>query len=72
MLVECAVCPLAVEVGQERVVRAGAGDQDVVDRRRQFLEEPLQPVEVGGIEGRGVLRAEFGRGLLEPVRDCGR
>jgi hypothetical protein len=65
--VEIAVRLLAVEVGQGRVVGAGAGDQHVVDRRGQLVEEPLEPVEVGGIEGHGALRAEFGRGPLEAL-----
>ena len=42
-----------VEVLQERVVRAGAGDEDVVDRPWELLEEALEAVEVGDVEGRG-------------------
>ena len=67
MRVEIPVGPLAVEVGEASIVRAGAGDQHVVDRRGQLLEERLQLAEVGGVEGRGALRAEFHGCLLEPV-----
>jgi hypothetical protein len=42
---------LQVEGGQGRVVGAGAGDQQVVYRGSQGVEEPLEPVEVGGVEG---------------------
>jgi hypothetical protein len=39
----------------------------VVDWCGQLVEEPLEPVEIGGVEGCGVLRAEFQRRLVEPV-----
>src|SRR5260370_42500265 len=39
----------------------------MVDRRWQAAEEPLQGSRVLGVEGRGTLRAEFQRRLLEPV-----
>src|SRR5262249_40618241 len=42
MRIEIAVRALAVEVGQGRVVRAGAGDHHVVDLLRQALEEPVE------------------------------
>jgi hypothetical protein len=49
--VDVAACLLEVELGQRRVAGAGAGDQQVVDGRGQRVEEPLEPVEVGGVEG---------------------
>jgi len=39
----------------------------MVDRSRQALEEPRQGSGVGGVEGRGALRANFQRRLLEPA-----
>ena len=56
-----------VELRQRRVVRAGAGDQHVVDRRGQPVEERPEPFEVGGIEGRDARRADLGRGALEAL-----
>jgi hypothetical protein len=56
-----------IELGQRRVVGAGARDQHVIDRRAQLAEEPLQPVEVGGVEG-GHRRLELGPDAAEPVR----
>ncbi len=49
--VEVAAGRLQVEGGQGRPGGAGAGDQQVVDRGGQGVEEPLEPVEVGGVEG---------------------
>jgi len=69
--VEGAVRPLAVQLGQRRLVRAGAGDHHVVDRRGQPGEEPLERGWVGGVEGRGAAGADFGRGLLQPIRAPG-
>src|SRR4030088_2732411 len=39
----------------------------MVDRCWQVPEEPLQGSRVVGVEGRGALRAEFHRRLLQPV-----
>ena len=39
----------------------------MVDRRGQLVEELLEPVEVGGVEGRRAPRAELGRGALEAL-----
>ena len=72
MRVEIAVCLLAVQVGQTRIVRPGAGDQHVVYRSRQLLEEPLQLAEVGSVKGRGALRAEFDGRLRRAGRSFGR
>ena len=41
-----------VEVREWRVVGTAAREQQVVDRRRQLVEEPTEPVEVEGVEGR--------------------
>ena len=60
--VEVAVRPLAVQVGQGRVVRARARDQHVVDRRWQAAEEPVKGGRVCGVEGRGADSAGLGRG----------
>src|SRR5512133_631664 len=56
-----------VELRKRRIVRTWAGDHHVVDWCRQFIEEPLQPVEVGGIE-RGDARPKFETGLVQAVR----
>ena len=40
-----------VEVGERQVVGAWTGDQHVIDGRRQLVEKPLKPVEVGRVEG---------------------
>jgi hypothetical protein len=57
-----------VDVGEPRVVRATGGDQDVVDRGRQLVEEPLEALEVGGVERRTAQRTEFVRGVLDAFR----
>jgi hypothetical protein len=49
MLVEIAVRPLAVQVGQPRVVRTGARDQHVVDRPWQVAEEPVEGGRISGM-----------------------
>jgi hypothetical protein len=67
VLVEIAVCPLAVEVGQLRVVRAASRDHHVVDPHRQVLEEPIESGRIGGVEGRDLQRTEFRRGSLETL-----
>jgi hypothetical protein len=71
MIVEIPVRPVAVQVGQRRVVRAGARHHHVVDRGRQVGEEPVEGVRVGGVERRGAARAEFGRGPLQAVGVAG-
>jgi hypothetical protein len=48
----------------------GAGDQQVVDGRGQRVEEPLEPVEVGGVEG-GDAGPEFEAGAVQAVRVAG-
>ena len=67
MRIEIAVRTLAVEGGQGRIVRAGARDHHVADRPGKVSEEPVEGGRVGGVEGRGALRAQFQRRLLEPV-----
>ena len=58
---------ICVHLEQRDIVRAAGRDHHMVDRRRQVLAEPLQGSHVVGVEGRGALRAEFQRRLLEPV-----
>ena len=53
MGVDVAACLFDVELRQQRVVGTGARDQHVVDRPGQVVEEPPEPREVGGVEGRG-------------------
>jgi hypothetical protein len=67
VMVVIEVGSVAVQLGQRRVVRAGAGDQHVVDRPRQVAEEPGERGRVGGVERGGVARADVGRGLLQAV-----
>ena len=59
--------PVVLQLGQRRVVRAGAGDQHVVDRSRQAAEEAAERGLVGGVKRRGIARADLGRGLLQAV-----
>ena len=69
MGVDVAACRGEVELGQRRVVGTGAGDQQVVDGRGQRVEEPLKPVEVGGVEGGDARpRAQGRRGAGGPDR----
>ena len=57
-----------VDVGQPRVVRAAGGDHDVVDRRRQLVEEALEALEVGGVKRRAAERAELACGVRQTFR----
>ena len=52
MLVGRALRRFDVELGQRRVVRPAGGDHDVVDGRRQRVEERRQRVGIRGVEGR--------------------
>ena len=65
MGLDVAACRVEVELRERRVVRTGTGDEHVVDRRRQLVEERSEPFEVRGVEGRDA-RADLGRGVLEP------
>jgi len=60
MRIEIAVRPLAVDVGQGRVVRTGAGDHHVVDRLGQVGKEPVECGRIGDVEGRSLPRADLG------------
>ena len=60
-----------VDVGQPRVVRAAGSGQDVVDRRWQLVEEPIEALEVGGVKRRNAQRAKFACGALEAFRVAG-
>src|SRR5215468_12641933 len=65
MLVEIAVCPLAVEIGQARVVWTAGRDHHMVDPLREVLEKPIESDRVCGVEGCAAQGTEFGRGPLE-------
>ena len=67
MLVDLAVRLLEVHVGQARVIRPAGGDEDVVDRFRQGLEEPREAIRIGGVEGSAAQGAELARGVLQAV-----
>jgi hypothetical protein len=41
-----------LEFRQRRLVGTGTGDQHVVDRCREFVEESFELIEVGGVERR--------------------
>ena len=68
VLVDVAARLREVDVGQPRVVGAAATDHDVVDRRRQLVEEPIEALEVGSVERRTAQRAELACGMLEAFR----
>ena len=51
MRLQVATRLIDVELGERHVVGTGTGDEHVVDRGRQLVEEPAEPVEVGGVEG---------------------
>jgi hypothetical protein len=67
MRVDVAASLLDVELRKRRVVGTGARDQHVVNRRVQLVEEPLEPVEVGGVEG-GDAGPELEADALQAVR----
>ena len=58
---------IRVHLEQGHVARAGAGDQHVVDRVRQLVEESLQRGRIGGVEGGGAPRADVARRPLEAL-----
>ena len=51
MGIDVTACLIDVELSQRRVIGAGACEQYVIDRPGERVEEPLEPVEVGGVEG---------------------
>jgi hypothetical protein len=53
------------------MVGAGTGDQQVVDRRGQRVEEPPEAVEVGGVEG-GDAGLEFEADAVQAIGVAGR
>lgn len=67
MRVDTAACRFDVELCERRTVGTRARDQHVVDRRRQLVEEPLEPVEVRRVEGRDA-GSELETGSVEAVR----
>ncbi len=56
-----------IHLQQRPVVRAAGGDHHVVDRFGQLGEEGPHGGRVGGVEGRGALRTDIARRLLQPV-----
>src|SRR5215472_3506555 len=70
MGLDVAACRVEAELGQRRVAGTGAGDQQVVDGRGQRVEEPPEPVEVGGVEG-GDAGPELEAGAVQAVRVAG-
>src|SRR5215468_8431971 len=70
MSVDVAACRVEVELGRRRVVATEAGDQQVVDGRGQRVEEPPEPVEVGGVEG-GDAGPELEAGAVQAVGVAG-
>src|SRR5262249_58882 len=50
---------------QRPVVGSAGGDHHVIGRGREILEERLRGGRIGGVEGRGALRVELERCLLE-------
>jgi hypothetical protein len=62
-----ATCFFKIEFGQRRVVGTGAGDQHMVDRGGQLVEELREALEVGGIEGYSGRCCELARYLLKPL-----
>ena len=56
-----------IELGQRRVIGPWAGNQHVVDRSGQFVEELREAVKVGSIKGHSALRVEFARYLLKAL-----
>src|SRR6516164_1675447 len=66
MGVDVAACCVEVELGQRRALTR-AGNQQVVDGRGQRVEEPLEPVEVGGVEC-GDAGPELEAGAVQAVR----
>jgi hypothetical protein len=65
--VDIAACRFDIEVRERRVVRSGTRNQHVVDRCRHLVEEPLEPVEVRGVEG-GDAGPELEAGPVDTVR----
>jgi hypothetical protein len=56
---------------QRLVIGATGGDDDMVDRRRQLVEELLEPDGVVGVEGRGAQGLQLARGLLQALLVAG-
>src|SRR5436305_6871554 len=66
MCIDVTTSPLEVEPRERRVVRATAGDQHVVDRCRQLIEEKSEPFEVERVEGRD-LNIKLGTDLVQTI-----
>ncbi len=63
--------PGDVELRQRRIVGTGPGDQDVIDRRGQIVEESSEALEVGRVESGRAPRAQLGRNAPEAIRIAG-
>ena len=63
---DVAACLVEVELGQRRVVGARARHQDVVDLPPQLAEEPVEAVEVRGVE-RGDAAADLEAGAVKAI-----
>ena len=73
VLVDVAARLVEVHLGQRRVVRAGRPVTITWSiGAGELVEEPLEPVEVGGVERRGAPRADLARGAARGARGCGR
>ena len=57
----------AVHLQRRRVAGSACGDQHVVDRLREIVEEQLQGVVVAGVEGRRARGSHFARSMLQPL-----
>ena len=64
MGVDVAAGSFKVELRERRVVGTGSRQQHMIDRLAQLGEEAIEPVEVGGVERRGV-RADLDAGLVQ-------
>jgi hypothetical protein len=71
MVVERAARLVDVDLGQGRVVRPAGRDHDVIDRRRQALEELREAVGLGGVEGGGAHRVELMPGAPQALGVAG-
>src|SRR5215470_2715517 len=65
--VDIVACLFDVELRQPRVIGTGAGDQHVVDRCGQLVEEFPEPFEVSGVE-RGGAGPELAADALQAIR----
>jgi hypothetical protein len=67
VFVERAARVSGVDVEQPAIVRPSGRDHHVIDRRRQFSEERLERLGIGGVERDRVRRADVARGAAQPL-----